>query len=75
MLFGVLGPVLVHDGDALVDIAPLADLTSECLHSGSAPHLEQLHLQALEWRNDARLSLARHASCSLSCRRRQRGVR
>jgi DNA-binding SARP family transcriptional activator/Tfp pilus assembly protein PilF len=41
--------------------APLADIASECLRSEAAPHLEQLHLQALEWRNDARLSLARHS--------------
>ena len=40
--------------------APLADIASECLRSQTAPHLEQLRLQALEWRNDARLSLARH---------------
>lgn len=41
--------------------APLADIASECLRSQTAPHLEQLRLQALEWRNDARLSLARHS--------------
>ena len=40
---------------------PLADVASESLRSEAAPHLEQLHLQALEWRSDARLSLARHS--------------
>jgi len=40
--------------------APLADVASECLRSETVPHLEQLRLQALEWRNDARLSLGRH---------------
>jgi DNA-binding SARP family transcriptional activator/Tfp pilus assembly protein PilF len=41
--------------------APLADIPSESMRSEAAPHLEQLHLQALEWRNDARLSLGQHS--------------
>jgi DNA-binding SARP family transcriptional activator/Tfp pilus assembly protein PilF len=41
--------------------APLADVASESLRGEGAPYLEQLHLQALEWRNEAQLSLARHA--------------
>src|SRR5215469_2767907 len=42
--------------------APLADIASETLRSEAAPRLEQLHLQALEWWNDARLALAQHST-------------
>jgi DNA-binding SARP family transcriptional activator/tetratricopeptide (TPR) repeat protein len=40
---------------------PLADITSETLRADVMPYLEQMHLQALECRNDAWLSLGRHS--------------
>ncbi len=40
---------------------PLADIPSQLLRRDEAPRLEQLHLQALEWRNDAGLRLSCHA--------------
>ncbi len=40
---------------------PLADISSDLLRADITPHLEELRLQALEWRNDARLWLAGHA--------------
>jgi DNA-binding SARP family transcriptional activator/Tfp pilus assembly protein PilF len=40
--------------------APLADIPSEALRQAEAPRLEQIHLQALEWRHEAQLHLGRH---------------
>ena len=40
---------------------PLADVPCGLLHRDELPGLEQLRLQALEWRNDAGLHLGRHA--------------
>jgi DNA-binding SARP family transcriptional activator/Tfp pilus assembly protein PilF len=40
---------------------PLADIPSQILRRDEAPQLEQLRLQALEWRNDAQLHLGGHA--------------
>jgi DNA-binding SARP family transcriptional activator/Tfp pilus assembly protein PilF len=40
--------------------APLADVPSEMLRRGEVPRLEQVRLQALEWRLDAQLHLGRH---------------
>jgi DNA-binding SARP family transcriptional activator/tetratricopeptide (TPR) repeat protein len=40
--------------------APLADITCQLLQRNEVPRLEQLHLQALEWRVDAWLHLGRH---------------
>jgi hypothetical protein len=39
---------------------PLADIASELLHQDEVPRLEQLRLQALEWRIDAGLHLGGH---------------
>ncbi len=39
----------------------LADVSSQVLHRDEAPRLEQLRLQAQEWRIDADLHLCRHA--------------
>jgi DNA-binding SARP family transcriptional activator/tetratricopeptide (TPR) repeat protein len=41
--------------------SPLADVPSRTLHDEVVPQLEQLRLQALEWRADAGLDLGRHA--------------
>ncbi len=41
--------------------AALADIPSQLLHRDEAPRLEQLRLQALEWRTDAGLHLGGHA--------------
>jgi len=41
--------------------APLADIPSEVLWRDAVPPLEQLHLQAVEWRLEARLHLGGHA--------------
>jgi len=51
---------LLSDALQLWRGAPLADISSETLRADTAPQLDQLHLQALEWRNDAWLSLGRH---------------
>jgi DNA-binding SARP family transcriptional activator/tetratricopeptide (TPR) repeat protein len=40
---------------------PLADIPSELLRREEVPRLEQLRLQALEWRIDAGLHMGRHA--------------
>jgi DNA-binding SARP family transcriptional activator len=40
--------------------APLSDVPSELLHRDDLPGLEELRLQALEWRADAGLGLGRH---------------
>ena len=40
--------------------APLADVPGELLHRDELPGLEELRLQALEWRADAGLGLGRH---------------
>jgi DNA-binding SARP family transcriptional activator/Tfp pilus assembly protein PilF len=40
---------------------PMADIASESLRFTAVPHLEELRLQALEWRNDARLSGGQHS--------------
>jgi len=40
---------------------PLADIHSELLRRDELPRLEQLRLQAVEWRMDARLQLGDHA--------------
>jgi DNA-binding SARP family transcriptional activator len=40
--------------------APLADVPGELLHRDDLPGLEELRLQALEWRADAGLGLGRH---------------
>jgi DNA-binding SARP family transcriptional activator len=40
--------------------APLADVPCELLHRQELPGLEELRLQALEWRADAGLGLGRH---------------
>jgi DNA-binding SARP family transcriptional activator/Flp pilus assembly protein TadD len=40
---------------------PLADIPSQILRRNEAPQLEQLRLQALEWRNEAQLHLGGHA--------------
>src|SRR5581483_2535714 len=40
---------------------PLADVPSDLLRRHQVPVLEQLRLQALEWRADAGLQLGRHA--------------
>ena len=40
---------------------PLADIRSELLRRDELPRLEQLRLQAVEWRTDARLQLGDHA--------------
>jgi DNA-binding SARP family transcriptional activator len=40
--------------------APLADVPCELLHRDELPGLEELRLQALEWRADASLGLGRH---------------
>lgn len=40
--------------------APLADVPCELLHRDELPGLEELRLQALEWRADAGLGLGRH---------------
>jgi DNA-binding SARP family transcriptional activator len=41
--------------------APLADVSCEPLHRDELPGLEELRLQALEWRADAGLGLGRHS--------------
>jgi Bacterial transcriptional activator domain len=40
---------------------PLADIPSELLRQDEVPGLEELRLQAAEWRMDAGLQLGRHA--------------
>jgi DNA-binding SARP family transcriptional activator/tetratricopeptide (TPR) repeat protein len=40
---------------------PLADIPSELLRRDELPRLDQLRLQAVEWRTDARLHLGAHA--------------
>jgi DNA-binding SARP family transcriptional activator/Tfp pilus assembly protein PilF len=40
--------------------APLADIASDALRRYEVPRLEQLRLQALEWRHEAQLHLGRH---------------
>jgi DNA-binding SARP family transcriptional activator/Tfp pilus assembly protein PilF len=40
--------------------APLADIPSDALRRYEVPRLEQLRLQALEWRHEAQLHLGRH---------------
>lgn len=40
---------------------PLADVPSVVLHQQHVPSLEQMHLQALEWRIEADLALGRHS--------------
>jgi DNA-binding SARP family transcriptional activator len=39
---------------------PLADMPSEALQHSIVPRLEQMHLQAVEWLNEADLNLGRH---------------
>lgn len=53
------GPVLT-EALGLWRGAPLADIPSEALHREEMPRLEQLHLQALEWRHEAQLHLGGH---------------
>lgn len=48
--------------------APLSDVPSEALRRDVVPPLEQLRLQAVEWRLDADLHLARHADLLLELR-------
>ena len=40
--------------------APLVDVPCQALRDAWVPHLEQVHLQALEWRIEADLHLGRH---------------
>jgi DNA-binding SARP family transcriptional activator/tetratricopeptide (TPR) repeat protein len=42
--------------------APLADIPSESLHRDEVPRLEQMRLQAVEWRIDAGLRLGWHGA-------------
>lgn len=42
--------------------APLLDVASQALHAEFAPHLDQLHVQALEDRTEADLHLCLHDS-------------
>ena len=53
---------------------PLADVPSELLRHRWVPRLEQLRLQALEWRIDADLHLGRHAELVAELRRPDRGA-
>jgi len=48
--------------------APLADVSCELLHRDELPALEQLRLQALEWRVDAGLGLGRHGELAAELR-------
>ena len=41
--------------------APLSDVPSDALRRSEVPRLEQLRLQAMEWRLEAQLHLGRHA--------------
>jgi len=48
---------LLNEGLGLWRGAPLADIASDVLQKNEVPRLEQLRLQALEWRIDADLSI------------------
>ena len=52
---------VLHDALALWRGAPFSDVPSEGLQRDHGPRLEQVRLQALEWRIDADLQLGRHA--------------
>jgi DNA-binding SARP family transcriptional activator len=49
----------LHDALALWRAEPLLDIQSQLLHRDEVPRLEQLRLQALEWRIEADLYLGR----------------